>query len=147
MLLKYLQKEIFSCEDDFNQVLLRYNVAIVYLLMGEANKGLNVIKGLTKYEEKYDLKKRIAKMVNCEYDQDECIDELKEEIGINCNKLLSSYLPYRPIKFVNHREENIRIYIKINIPFPKFANPNLELKITPRFILGELASSSVEKKI
>jgi hypothetical protein len=93
--------------------------------MGETNKGLNVIKGLAKYEEKYDLKKRIAKMVNCEYDQDECIDELKEEIGINCNKLLSSYLPFRPIKFVNHREESIRIYIKINIPFPKFANPNL----------------------
>lgn len=50
LLLKYLQKEMFSCEDDFTQVLLRFNVAVVYYLIGESSKGLNVIKGLAKYE-------------------------------------------------------------------------------------------------
>ena len=49
LLLKYLQKEIFSCEDDLNQVLLRYNVGIVYLLMEEQAKAHNVFKGLLKY--------------------------------------------------------------------------------------------------
>jgi len=76
------------------------------------------------------LKKRVSKMVNLQYDQDECLEELKEEIGINCSKLLSSYLPYKPIEIVNCKAENIRVYIKINIPFPKFSNPSLELKIS-----------------
>lgn len=49
LLLKYLQKEIFSCEDDLTQLLLRYNVAVVYYLMGEHLKGNNVFKGLLKY--------------------------------------------------------------------------------------------------
>jgi hypothetical protein len=41
---------MFSCEDDLTQVLLRFNVAVIYLLIGEVGKGLNVIKGLAKYE-------------------------------------------------------------------------------------------------
>lgn len=73
MLLKYLQKEMFGCEDDLTQVLLRFNVAVVYLLMGEVGKGLNVIKGLNKYEGKYDLKKRVEKMGGLQYEMDECM--------------------------------------------------------------------------
>ena len=49
-LIIYLQKEIFGCEDDLTQLLLRYNVAIMYLLMGEHPKAQNVFKGLLKYQ-------------------------------------------------------------------------------------------------
>ena len=56
LLIKYLQREIFGCEDDLTQFLLRYNVAVVYYLMGDFAKGLNVFRGLLKYEEKFDVK-------------------------------------------------------------------------------------------
>lgn len=49
LLIKYLQKEIFACEDDLTHFLLRYNVAVVYYLMGDYAKGLNVFRGLLKY--------------------------------------------------------------------------------------------------
>jgi hypothetical protein len=48
-------------------------VAVVYLLIGEVSKGLNVVKGLGKYEEKYDLKKRVEKMGGLQYEMDECV--------------------------------------------------------------------------
>lgn len=103
LLLKYLQKEIFSCEDDLTQFLLRYNVAVVYYLMGEHLKGNNVFKGLLKYEEKYDVKQHLNKIIEARFDQDECIEELREEIGIGCTKLLSNYLPYKPVTLLNQR--------------------------------------------
>jgi hypothetical protein len=63
LMIKYLQKEIFSCEDDLTQLLLRYNVAVVYYLMGEYAKGQNVFKGLLKYDDKFDIKKHISKIL------------------------------------------------------------------------------------
>jgi hypothetical protein len=74
LLIKYLQKEIFSCEDDLDQLLLRYNVAVIYFLMGEYTKGHNVFKGLLKYEEKYDIKKHITKIIEAEFEADECLE-------------------------------------------------------------------------
>lgn len=63
LMIKYLQKEMFGCEDELTQLLLRYNVAVIYYLMGEYTKGQNVFKGLLKYEEKFDIKKHIDKII------------------------------------------------------------------------------------
>lgn len=48
---------------------------------------------------------------------------------------------------LNQRQENVRIYIRILIPFPAFQNPSLALSITPQFILAEMSPTLVEKKI
>lgn len=151
LLIKYLQREIFGSEDDLTQFLLRYNVAVVYYLMGDFPKGLNVFRGLLKYEEKFDIKTHIDKILQGDFDQDECLQELREEIGIGCNKLLSNYLPYRPVTLPNSSNAvtalPMRVYIRLLIPFPAFASPSLRLSIDPAFILAEMAPGVVEKRI
>ncbi len=150
LLIKYLQREIFGSEDDLTQFLLRYNVAVVYYLMGDFPKGLNVFRGLLKYEEKFDIKAHIDRVLQGDFDNDECLQELREEIGIGCNKLLSNYLPYRPVTLPNAAivtEPPVRIYIRLLIPFPPFAAPSLRLAIESSFILAEMSPGVVEKRI
>jgi hypothetical protein len=150
LLIKYLQREIFGSEDDLTQFLLRYNVAVVYYLMGDFPKGLNVFRGLLKYEEKFEIKAHIDKVLQGDFDHDECLQELREEIGIGCNKLLSNYLPYRPVTLPNTTTviaPPMRVYIRILIPFPAFAAPSLRLSIDSSFILAEMSAGVVEKRI
>jgi tetratricopeptide (TPR) repeat protein len=139
LLVKYLQREIFACEDDLTQFLLRYNVAVVYYLLGDFAKGLNVFKGLLKYEDKFEVKAHIDKIAQAEFDADECLQELREEIGIGCSKLLSNYLPYRPVSIPTALPTDaacIKVYMRMLIPFPAFESPSLRLAIDSAFILA-----------
>ncbi len=45
-------------------------------------------------------------------------------MGIAADRLLSNYLPYRPVTMQNSFGESIRIYVRVNIPFPEFPMPN-----------------------
>lgn len=139
LLLKYLQQQIFACEDDLSQFLLRYNVALLYLLLGDHPKALNVFKGLLKYEDKFDVRPHLTKLIRAELDPDECLPDLREEIGIGCNKLLSSYLPYRGVIL----QEGLKVYARILVPFPTFQAPSLRLTIDHAFIRSELTPSIV----
>ena len=101
--MKYLQKQLFGCEDDTTQIMLRFNVAMVYLLTAEFSKGQNVASSLNKFRDKFDFKGKTDKMFEFDFEQDECIEDLREELGINCSKLLSSYLPFKPMTLTNRK--------------------------------------------
>lgn len=75
------------------------------------------------------------------------MDELKEILGIGDKRLLSNSLPYREVEVVNQKQEKIKIYLRANIPFPKFPLPYLELKIDKNFIFTHLGPKIVDKKI
>jgi hypothetical protein len=81
------------------------------------------------------VKAHIEKILNGEFDADECLQELREEIGIGCNKLLSNYLPYRPVA-VPTSTSTVKVFIRLLIPFPAFEPPSLRLSIEPPFILA-----------
>lgn len=49
LLLRYIQKELLSCADEQLEVLLRYDMAVLYFLTGEEVKAVNVIKTMAKY--------------------------------------------------------------------------------------------------
>ena len=64
-------------------------------------------------------------------------------MGIAANRLLSNYLPYRPVTLPNNLEQPTRIYLRVNIPFPEFPMPNFEVKIDKTFILTEVGANLV----
>ena len=101
LLLKYLQKELFGCEDEVTQVMLRFNVAVVHHLTSEPLKAQNVLNNLGKMQSKFDFKGKIEKLIRHDFVQDECVEDLREELGFSSSKLLSNYLPYAPVTLTN----------------------------------------------
>lgn len=55
---------------------------------------------------------------------DECLKDLTPLLFIRSSKMLSDYLSYRPIYLPNNHKQ-LRVYTRINIPFPDFYRPNL----------------------
>ena len=147
LLLKYLQKELFGCEDEASQVMLRFNVAVVHHLTGEPLKAHNVLGNLAKMQTKFDLGAKVEKLIRQDFLQDECAEDLREELGFSCSKLLSNYLPFAPVTLTNMEGELVRVYLKIMLPFPQFTSPNLDLVINSSFVLEELDQKTVDKKI
>lgn len=49
LLLRYIQRELLSCSDEQLEMLLRYDMAVLYFLTGEEVKAVNVIKTMAKY--------------------------------------------------------------------------------------------------
>lgn len=47
----------------------------------------------------------------------------------------------------NAQQDRIQVFVRINVPFPRFPLPHLELKIDKEFILKEAGPSIIEKKI
>ena len=74
------------------------------------------------------------------------MQELREEVGIHCSKLLSNYLPFRPVILIKH-EISIRIYVRPSIPFPEFPKPSLNLEIPSKLIAQEIKIEAIEKKL
>ena len=92
-MIKYLQIAIFEEKNNEELLELRYNLAIVYYLTGDASKGDNVIAGLTKYS--VDVTDRVNKILDRKLSADECFEDIDEEF--KSIKKLSTYLPYRKI--------------------------------------------------
>ena len=136
-LLKYLQKELFEGGEEGEELLLRYNLVIVYLLVGEQEKALNVVRSLGKFEGRFKIAGLMGKMLRSEYEEDECLEELGSVMGIGEGRLLSSYLPFHPAKVKTELSEK-RIFMRVSIPFPDFPMPDLQLKIDSSFILREI---------
>jgi hypothetical protein len=44
--------------------------------------------------------------------------------------MLSNYLGYQAIKIKNKFEKELRIYLKISIPFPIFPLPSMNIKLS-----------------
>lgn len=147
LMLKYIQRQLFSVRDEREEVLLRYNLCVLYILMGENGKMVNLVRSLMKFQKKYRLGHIVEKMIGGLYSQDECLDQLGESMGIAADRLLSNYLPYRPVTMQNSFGESIRIYVRVNIPFPEFPMPNFQVKIDRTFILTQVGANLVEKKI
>lgn len=68
------------------------------------------------------------KLQEARFDEDEILPDLIEELGINCGKLLSNYLPYKSVQINGFKD--VRIYARPSIPFPDFPRPSLDLPIT-----------------
>jgi hypothetical protein len=49
VLLKYIQRELFGVKEERGEVLLRYNLCVVYLLLGEGGKAGNLARSLGKF--------------------------------------------------------------------------------------------------
>ncbi len=62
LLLKYIQRELFSCQESPTQLLLRYNVSIIYLLLEEQGKAINALRALVGKEDNFHLGPTLAKM-------------------------------------------------------------------------------------
>ena len=58
--------------------LLRYNVAIVYLLLEEQGKAVNALRTLVGKEDRLDLELTLHKLESLDFDNDECFQELRE---------------------------------------------------------------------
>lgn len=57
-------------KDDETELFLRYNICVVYLLLGELNKVQNIVKSLMKFEQKFKISVIIGKMLDFQYEQD-----------------------------------------------------------------------------
>jgi hypothetical protein len=145
LLLKYLQKELFSQQESRVALLLRYNIILAYLLLGELKKALNACKTLLNATHSPAIARIAQKIETLSFDQDECLEDLREELNPSCSKLLSHYLPYRSVLLDPHSTK--RVYVRPSIPFPDFPTPSLELKAGQKFVAGEIVSSAVEKKL
>jgi hypothetical protein len=44
-----MQRELFTVKDDTTELFLRYNICIVYLLLGENSKANHLVKSLLKF--------------------------------------------------------------------------------------------------
>jgi hypothetical protein len=122
LLLKFLQRELFECEEGPTQGLLRYNVAVLYLLMQEHSKALNALRSLAKGS-RLGLEATLQKLERLRFEEDECLPDAREELGITCSKLLSAYLPYRSVRVGG--QNGVRLYVRPSIPFPEFPRPSL----------------------
>ncbi len=43
------------------------------------------------------MQQQVSRLEKAAFDQDECLEDIRDEIGICCSKLLSNYLPFRPV--------------------------------------------------
>lgn len=145
VLLKYLQKEIFSVSDQATEIHLRYDVVVVYLLMEETNRAATAARGLLHYPQYPQLHALAAKVCELAYESDECFSDLKEIS--TTDKLLSSYLPFRPVD-ISGKNGKQRVFVKLSVPFPSFPKPSMRLTLSNSFLCEELRQqTNIEKKI
>lgn len=57
---------------------------------------------------------------------------------------MSSYLPYRSVE-LSKLDKKVKIHMRPCIPWPKFKEPDLKLKLSGLFIVEELSSSRIPK--
>lgn len=132
-LLKHLQRELFASEEETEQALLRFNVAVVYLLLEDRGKAVNALKGLMGKDDPLELAPTASKLEHLAFDKDECFQELREELGLG-SRLLSNYLSYRSVNLT----ESIRIYVRPSISFPRFDSPCLDLWLDEDWVVAEV---------
>lgn len=102
------------------------------------------MKSLSKFQEAYPLKSLIEKIIGGDFVKDECLSDLTQYLHLRASKMLSNYLPYKSI-FLLHDSTKIMVYGRINIPFPAFPKPNLNLDFDIQFILSELDLNKIPK--
>jgi hypothetical protein len=52
---------------------MRYNLFVVYLLIGEQSRAVNLVKSLGKFREMYDIGRFIEKVEGEIFEMDECL--------------------------------------------------------------------------
>ena len=121
-------------------------MGITYLIQGQKSKAFSFFENcFDDIESNEKLKQKIKKIVNCNFDEDECLEDLSDELCVNGNHKLSYFLPYRSVEICHKGVK--RIYLKPSIPFPSFPRPNINLKATKEFLEDELELEIVEKRI
>lgn len=133
-LLKHLQRELFQSDQAADQALLRFNVAVVYLLLSDKAKAINALKGLLGKDDPLQVAQAVQKLEQLAFYPDECFQELREELDLG-PRLLSSYLAYRSVNI----SQQLRIYVRPSIPFPQFERPSLDLWLGEDWVLGEVS--------
>jgi hypothetical protein len=70
------------------------------------------------------------------------LGELKEIVGVGDRRLLSNFLAFKAVRLSRGSEE-VKVFVRVNIPLPRFPIPHLHLKVDSNFILKEIGAQLV----